>query len=58
MVGDTSFDIGCGQGAGVDTVFVGWSVSTLEKIEADGYKPEYVIEKPMDLFEIIEETHR
>ena len=53
MLGDTKFDIGCSNNAGVDSVYVGWSMARIEDIEAAGYHPTYVIEEPMDLFKLI-----
>lgn len=53
MLGDTRFDIECSNNAGVDSVFVGWSWSKLEDIEAAGHHPTYAIEKPIDLFKIL-----
>ena len=55
MLGDTRFDIACSNNAGVDSVYVGWSMARLEDLEAAGCHPTYVIDKPMDLFNIITE---
>jgi pyrophosphatase PpaX len=54
MVGDTKYDIGCANNAGVDSVMVGWSHYVDEEaMLAEGYKPTYNIEKPEQLLEII-----
>lgn len=55
MLGDTRFDILCSSNAGVESVFVGWSMARIEDIEASGCKPTYFIDKPMDLLDIITE---
>ena len=54
MIGDTKYDIGCANNAGVDSVIVGWSHYVDEEaMLAEGYKPTYNIEKPEQLLEII-----
>lgn len=54
MVGDTKYDIGCAMNAGVDSVLVGWShYVDLEQMKKEGYIPTYIIEKPLDLLDII-----
>ncbi|NLY70500.1 MAG: HAD-IA family hydrolase [Clostridiales bacterium] len=53
MLGDTMFDILCAKNAGVKSVLVGWQVA-VSKDEIEGPNgPDYIIEKPEDLFEII-----
>ena len=54
MIGDTKYDIGCAQNAGVDSVLVGWShYVDEESMAADGFEPTYRIAKPFDLLGII-----
>lgn len=54
MVGDTKYDIGCANNAGVDSVLVGWSHYVDEEaMEAEGYVPTYHIDKPDQLMELI-----
>ena len=54
MVGDTKFDIGCANNAGVDSVMVGWSHYVDEEdMLADGFVPTYRMERPEQLLEII-----
>ena len=54
MVGDTKFDIGCANNAGVDSVMVGWSHYVDEEaMLADGFVPTYRVERPEQLLEII-----
>lgn len=53
MLGDTKFDIACSNSAGIDSVFVAWSMARLEDITESGYDPTYVIEKPMDFLELL-----
>ena len=54
MVGDTKYDIGCANNAGVDSVMVGWSHYVDEEdMLADGFAPTYRMERPEQLLEII-----
>lgn len=54
MVGDTKYDIGCANNAGVDSVMVGWSHYVDEEaMLADGFVPTYHIDKPEQLLELI-----
>ncbi len=56
MLGDTMPDILCARNAGVKSVLVAWTASLQGKrIEdfAEGEAPDYIIERPEDLFEII-----
>ena len=55
MIGDTKYDIGCANNAGVDSALVGWSHYVDEDaMKADGFGPTYRIAKPADLLEILE----
>lgn len=54
MIGDTKFDIGCANNAGVDSVLVGWShVVDEEEMAALGFAPTYHIARPEDLYELV-----
>ena len=54
MVGDTKFDIGCANNAGVDSVMVGWShYVDAEAMQAEGFVPTYYLERPEQILEII-----
>lgn len=54
MIGDTKYDIGCANNAGVDSVMVGWSHYVDEEtMLAEGFVPTYRIERPDQLLEII-----
>lgn len=54
MIGDTQFDIGCGNNAGVEAVLIEWAHPIYEdKFEAIGAKPDYMIKEPKDLLEIV-----
>ena len=54
MVGDTKYDIGCANNAGVDSVLVGWSHYVDEEaMLADGFEPTYRMETPEQLLELI-----
>ena len=54
MIGDTKYDIGCANNAGVDSVMVGWSHYVDEEaMQAEGFVPTYCMEKPEQILEII-----
>lgn len=53
MVGDTMYDILCGKNAGVGVVLVGWSVAIKDEADFEGNVPDYIINKPEELLEII-----
>ena len=54
MIGDTKYDIGCANNAGVDSVLVGWSHYVDEEaMAADGYEPTYRIKTPLQLLELV-----
>ena len=54
MIGDTKYDIGCANNAGVDSVLVGWSHYVDEEdMKTEGFFPTYRISKPMELLELI-----
>ena len=54
MVGDTKYDVGCANNAGVDSVIVGWShYIDEEAMLAEGFVPTYRIEKPDQLLDMI-----
>ena len=54
MIGDTKYDVGCANRAGVDSVLVGWSHYVDEaSMAADGFEPTYRIGRPEELLDII-----
>ena len=54
MIGDTKFDIGCSNNAGIDSVLVGWSHYVDEEDMAEhGFAPTYRIDRPEELLELI-----
>ena len=54
MIGDTKYDIGCANNAGVDSVMVGWSHFVDEEaMLAEGIVPTYRMERPEQILEII-----
>ena len=56
MVGDSRLDILCAHNAGVPAVLVAWSATLAGKTKEDfasGEAPDYIIDKPSDLLEII-----
>lgn len=52
IVGDSIHDIECGKNAGIKTVLVDWSIADKNKILE--LKPDYVIESPENLIDIID----
>ena len=54
MIGDTKYDVGCANNAGVDSVLVGWSHYVDEEdMSACGFEPTYVIDSPAELLDIV-----
>lgn len=55
MLGDTLFDLMCAKNAGVRSVLVSWSLALSGKTKEDlgNAAPDYILEKPEDLLEII-----
>lgn len=55
MLGDTLFDLLCAKNAGVRSVLVSWSLALSGKTKEDlgDAAPDYILEKPEDLLEII-----
>ena len=54
MIGDTKYDIGCANNAGVDSVLVGWShYIDEEDMAAAGFEPAYRISEPAQLLDLI-----
>ncbi|MHC1722038.1 MAG: HAD-IA family hydrolase [Aminipila sp.] len=53
MIGDSKFDIGCANNAGVTSVLVDWAVAIYDKEKEGIFKPDYVIEKAEKILEIL-----
>lgn len=53
MIGDSKYDIGCANNAGVTSVLVGWAVSIYDKDKEGVFKPDYTIEKAEEILEIL-----
>jgi len=54
MIGDSKYDIGCANNAGVDSVFVGWSQSDdADSLREAGYEATYIINDPEELLGIV-----
>ncbi|HKK95106.1 MAG TPA: HAD-IA family hydrolase [Anaerovoracaceae bacterium] len=53
MIGDTKFDIGCANNAGIDSVLVGWGIAYNNDEGREIYKPKYIINEPMELLGVI-----
>lgn len=54
MIGDTKYDIGCANNAGVDSVIIGWShYVDEEEMIAEGFVPTYHADRPAQLLDII-----
>ena len=56
MVGDSMFDMRCGQGAGVGTVLVNWAMAAQTQQEISGFSADYCIDRPEALLEIIDRS--
>ena len=55
MIGDSRYDMGCANNAGVDSVMVGWSHPVdIDAMTAEGFAPKYYIDKPSDLLDILD----
>lgn len=54
MIGDTKYDVGCAQNAGVDSVLVGWShYIDEEAMKASGFSPTYRIADPSHIIDLL-----
>ncbi len=53
MVGDSKYDVLCGKNAGIETVLVDWSLCLPREKRVGDCKPDYVIEKPEDLYALV-----
>ena len=56
MIGDSRLDILCSRNAGVPSVLVGWSATLAGKTKEDfapGEAPDFIIQKPAELLDII-----
>lgn len=54
MLGDTKFDIGCCNNAGVDSILVQWSHDIdEEELQTLGYVPTYRAETPADILKLV-----
>lgn len=55
MLGDTRFDVGCANNAGVDSILIGWNpMVDLKAVEEQGFTPKYYIKDMNELFDILE----
>ena len=53
MVGDSDYDTGCAHNAGIEAVMVGWAI-TGDKAHHEGiFRPDYHIQKPEHLLELL-----
>jgi len=53
MLGDSMFDILCARNAGVKSVLVGWQLAVSEEEKKGPGGPDYVIERPEELLELL-----
>lgn len=58
MVGDSMFDILCARNAGTKTVLVSWAMAVSEEEKNGPNGPDYILEKPGDLFEILADINQ
>lgn len=56
FIGDTKFDIGCANNAGIPSVLVGWATETEERTE-NVYKPTYKVETTREIMKIVEKIN-
>ena len=54
MVGDSKYDIGCANNAGVTSVLVDWAVAIYDREQEGIFKPDYTIAEAEDLWGIID----
>ncbi|QHI72560.1 HAD-IA family hydrolase [Aminipila terrae] len=54
MIGDSKFDIGCANNAGVTSVLVDWAVAIYDKEKEGIFKPDFVIKKAEDILKILQ----
>ena len=54
MIGDAKYDTLCAKNAGVTSVLVAWSLACPPEKAVGDAKPDFIIEKPSDLLEILE----
>lgn len=54
MIGDTKYDVGCANNAGVDSVLVGWShYIDEEDMAACGFAPTHKVKDPAELLDLV-----
>ena len=54
FIGDSKFDIMCAHNAGIKACLVGWTVCMPESERVGIKKPDFIIEKPEDIYKIVE----
>lgn len=52
-VGDSKFDVLCARNAGVPMALVGWSICVTEEQREGVYKPDFLLNHPDDLLELV-----
>jgi pyrophosphatase PpaX len=52
-VGDSKFDVLCARNAGVPFVLVGWSICVTDEQKEGIYKPDFHIDHPEDLLQLV-----
>ncbi|MCQ2548217.1 MAG: HAD-IIIA family hydrolase [Clostridia bacterium] len=52
MIGDSKYDIGCGNNAGASTILVEWSVANMDE-EDEVYKADFIAKSADEIYEII-----
>ena len=57
-IGDSRFDIHCAYNAGMKSVLVDWTICMPEEMRVGIHKPDYVIKKPEQLFDILSELNK
>ena len=57
-IGDSRFDVHCSKNAGMKSVIVDWTICLPEEMRVGLYEPDYVIEKPEELFDILNDLNK
>ncbi len=56
MIGDSRYDMACANRAGATSVLVDWAVALFDRAKEGDFKPDYILEKPEKLWDILDEA--
>ncbi len=54
MIGDSKYDVGCANNAGVTSVLVEWAIAKYDREKEGIFRPDYIISKPEEVWDILE----